>query len=492
MPRTTAGTLSLRLLISGAVALSLSVGCLPTLDEDDCVSGDECESGRCFGGICVPGATPEPSPDEDGQPPGDADMGLEQVGEICNGLDDDDNGMVDDGATCPELPESESRCEDGACVYRCPNDVFDADFNPANGCQRGCGQPEVSMAFISDIEADPQQLVMTATELQTLVLYRDREANGDIGLKGFNYVHESDRRNVWGPFNANLGTLDRPAAAPYGVNQWLVTARVVEGRQIYRDASVALMLINASGAVEAHRPLVAANTGEIGWPAVATSTDQQTLAIAAPVIDSGQATTHRFTGPIDSVPDDAMLGSMGDARPVGGTGPALFATPTGFAVLGTSGGDVPAVFDQRFGADGTLGERVEARSPEQPGGRVTIAPGHGFWAVPGEGTIISGEADRSAPSRAGVRGAAFEAPDVQDAVIVRLPRGPAIVYRTTDSVRIAFYEADAWRGLTLEAVNGVTGVAAAAVEGELRLAWAAPEAGQAQQQALTFSTRTCY
>jgi hypothetical protein len=61
--------------------------------------------------------------------------------EVCNGLDDDCDGMVDDGAAatlCPAVARTTVACRQGACVYTCHDRYFDADGNPGNGCERGC------------------------------------------------------------------------------------------------------------------------------------------------------------------------------------------------------------------------------------------------------------------------------------------------------------------------------------------------------------------
>jgi hypothetical protein len=48
--------------------------------------------------------------------------------ETCNGVDDDCNGKVDDGATCPKAGES---CHDGKCVGPCGTGEFDCDTGKA-------------------------------------------------------------------------------------------------------------------------------------------------------------------------------------------------------------------------------------------------------------------------------------------------------------------------------------------------------------------------
>ena len=75
------------------------------LDVGECAYGaEECEGGRL---VCVGGVDP--------------------VHEICNGLDDDCDGVADNGgnAWCAEAVGPGWVCELGACVYDCPTDDFE-------------------------------------------------------------------------------------------------------------------------------------------------------------------------------------------------------------------------------------------------------------------------------------------------------------------------------------------------------------------------------
>ncbi len=91
------------------------------MNNDDSPSAEE-------GSICVPGP------------------------EICNGVDDDCNGSIDDGIDLfsdPEncgacgwscnLPHAGAKCENGACwVLHCEDGYFDVNGDPSDGCEYSC------------------------------------------------------------------------------------------------------------------------------------------------------------------------------------------------------------------------------------------------------------------------------------------------------------------------------------------------------------------
>jgi len=64
-----------------------------------------------------------------------ADEGVPQA-EICNGIDDDCDGVVDNGAVCPSVPNATNTCVGGQCRYACLEGFADCDGDPANGCEQ--------------------------------------------------------------------------------------------------------------------------------------------------------------------------------------------------------------------------------------------------------------------------------------------------------------------------------------------------------------------
>lgn len=56
--------------------------------------------------------------------------------EICNGIDDDCDGIVDEGALCPPLLNATSVCQGGQCVLgQCQPGFANCNGNPADGCE---------------------------------------------------------------------------------------------------------------------------------------------------------------------------------------------------------------------------------------------------------------------------------------------------------------------------------------------------------------------
>ena len=120
-----------------------------------CLSGGDCASGICDNGACVPSC--EELPDfgtpctaglgaclRDGvyvcAPDGISLMCNAAPGqgsqEICNGIDDDCDGMIDEGAVCPSVPHAVSGCVEGRCeIVYCEYGYTNCTGNPADGCE---------------------------------------------------------------------------------------------------------------------------------------------------------------------------------------------------------------------------------------------------------------------------------------------------------------------------------------------------------------------
>lgn len=104
--------------------------------------GQTCgNDGSCASIDMDPTALPEFS----GQVPTDLDAGTPECtptgAEVCDNVDNDCNGMVDDGdltALCPldvAMSVSATECVTGTCVNTCDAGFGDCDSDPANGCE---------------------------------------------------------------------------------------------------------------------------------------------------------------------------------------------------------------------------------------------------------------------------------------------------------------------------------------------------------------------
>lgn len=55
--------------------------------------------------------------------------------EVCDGLDNDCNGSIDNGASCADRANATASCGGGRCIYTCGADFEDCDSSTANGCE---------------------------------------------------------------------------------------------------------------------------------------------------------------------------------------------------------------------------------------------------------------------------------------------------------------------------------------------------------------------
>ena len=58
--------------------------------------------------------------------------------ESCNGVDDDCDDVTDEGELCPSGPHQSGLCQAAVCVRTCDQNWVDQDGQPGNGCERGC------------------------------------------------------------------------------------------------------------------------------------------------------------------------------------------------------------------------------------------------------------------------------------------------------------------------------------------------------------------
>ncbi|NOY94442.1 MAG: hypothetical protein GXP55_24970 [Deltaproteobacteria bacterium] len=126
----------------------------------DCAPANACSAGQCIGGLCFQaprsgGCSPREwcSPELGCQPlPGNAfDAGpgpcVPEL-EVCNGVDDDCDGMVDEGIDLATDPlncgscntvcggdHATAGCERGVCTLECDAGFEDCDGDPSNGCE---------------------------------------------------------------------------------------------------------------------------------------------------------------------------------------------------------------------------------------------------------------------------------------------------------------------------------------------------------------------
>ncbi len=157
--------------ICGTQNLVAGTGCSSGLCDGngqcvECLTGADCASGVCENNACTPSCLNDPLLGEacavgtgaclrsgvyvctaDGLGVVcDAVAGAPSA-EICNGIDDDCDGEVDEGVICPPLPNATTACAGGNCVLQTCNPGYaDCDGIEISGCEtninsdpRNCG-----------------------------------------------------------------------------------------------------------------------------------------------------------------------------------------------------------------------------------------------------------------------------------------------------------------------------------------------------------------
>jgi len=128
----------------------------------------ECRGGQCVISSCTPGYV-----DADGNPANGCECMLTNGGvEICDGADNDCDGVIDDGfdlqrdpkncGACGALCSAANAvpfCAGGACGYTCNAGYFDVDKQASDGCEYACTKTANPAEVCDGIDNDCNGLV---------------------------------------------------------------------------------------------------------------------------------------------------------------------------------------------------------------------------------------------------------------------------------------------------------------------------------------------
>jgi hypothetical protein len=140
--------------------------------------------------------------------------------ELCNGQDDDCDGVVDGpaaDAACA-APHAQGTCQAARCRVTCDPRWADLDFDPADGCERGCGLPDngTAVGLTTQVSADVLPAI-AAGPRRWGVAWEPLDAGGGplaVVARGAASVYFRQQGGVLVPLPPQAGEgLERPAIA---------------------------------------------------------------------------------------------------------------------------------------------------------------------------------------------------------------------------------------------------------------------------------------
>jgi hypothetical protein len=145
--------------------------------------------------------------------------------EVCNGVDDDCDGSVDEGAAslCEPAPYAAVACTNGTCQYTCAVRSYNADGDWSNGCERGCDGPVggTAVALVSPFGAQrfPQYEFSVAPDGLggAAVAYVQNDLIGTTAPMRLQVLGQDVVAGV-----ANFGVTFNGASVTYGAGRWAV------------------------------------------------------------------------------------------------------------------------------------------------------------------------------------------------------------------------------------------------------------------------------